>query len=281
MRAGPGAAHLRSRWEVSLLLGPHPSAADMCEWEYARAVSAMRASDRPTALTVRPPRPGPRRAVPRRAAPHRPRRPEHTEARPPPLPRRACRGVRRRASDRPNTPAPPGIQALGRAVQLMQGLTVPHHATDTGAGLPGSHKAEYERLCDDMLRNARRAPAPRPRRPAPAPPRHPPPAASSRRRLPERRLPAPRPRSLGAIASVHPAVGGIYCDACPPTEFAETVPPAPPRRALPRPAAAVRGPGAPPFARPSRAAAVPPTAPPGRNAGVFFARRRRTSRRAS
>ena len=197
MRAGPGAAHLRSRWEVSLLLGPHPSAADMCEWEYARAVSAMRASDRPTALTVRPPRPGPRRAVPRRAAPHRPRRPEHTEARPPPLPRRACRGVRRRASDRPNTPAPPGIQALGRAVQLMQGLTVPHHATDTGAGLPGSHKAEYERLCDDMLRNARRAPAPRPRRPAPAPPRHPPPAASSRRRLPERRLPAPPPPQLG------------------------------------------------------------------------------------
>lgn len=28
--------------------------------------------------------------------------------------------------------------------------------------------------------------------------------------------------SRGEIASIHPAVGGIYCDSCPPAEFAET-----------------------------------------------------------
>ena len=114
---------LRARWEVSMLAGPHPSATDVVDWEYAKAVAARRAGDRTAAYT-----------------------------------------------------------ALGRALHVMQGLTVPHHSTDTPAGIPNSNKALYEDLCEQILRNA----------------------------------------SLGTTAAVHPASGGIYCDACPPSEFAET-----------------------------------------------------------
>ena len=114
---------LRSRWEVSMLAGPHPSATDVVEWEYAKAVSARRAGDRSEAFT-----------------------------------------------------------ALGRAIHVLQGLTVPHHSTDTPAGVPQSMKAAYEELCEQILRNA----------------------------------------TLGLTESIHPVSGGIYCDACPPSEFAET-----------------------------------------------------------
>ena len=67
-----------------MLAGPHPSATDAVEWNYAQAVSAMRAGDKPAAMV-----------------------------------------------------------GLGRAAKLMQGLTVPHLATDTAAGVPsyGRHSA--------------------------------------------------------------------------------------------------------------------------------------------
>jgi hypothetical protein len=114
---------LRARWEISMLAGPHPSAVDVVEWEYAKAVAARRSGDRAAAFT-----------------------------------------------------------ALGRAVHVLQGLTVPHHAADSPAGVPGSMKQQYEELCDGILRNA----------------------------------------SSGDGPAIHPESGGIYCDACPPAEFAET-----------------------------------------------------------
>ena len=114
---------LRARWEISLLQGPHPSAVDVVEWEYAKAVAARRAGDKPAAFT-----------------------------------------------------------ALGRAIHLIQGLTVPHHSADLPEGVPGSMKRQYEELCDGILRNS----------------------------------------SLEGAVSIHPVSGGIYCDTCPPSEFAET-----------------------------------------------------------
>ena len=41
---------IRARWEFSLLMGPGPSATGVTEWEYAQAVSFMRAGRRKDAF---------------------------------------------------------------------------------------------------------------------------------------------------------------------------------------------------------------------------------------
>jgi hypothetical protein len=99
---------MRTRWEVSLMLGPMPSAIDMIDWEYARAVAAMAAGEQARAFTF-----------------------------------------------------------LGRALHIMQDVTVPHHATDKPSGLPGTKHTEYEAMCEILLRNASQV-TPAPPRPAPA-----------------------------------------------------------------------------------------------------------------
>jgi hypothetical protein len=114
---------MRTRWEVSLMMGPMPSALDSLNWEYGRAVTLLRDGQRKAAFT-----------------------------------------------------------ALGRAIHILQDVTVPHHSTDKPAGLPGTKHTEYEALCEAILKNA----------------------------------------TLGLSESVHPAEGGIYCDTCPPQEFVET-----------------------------------------------------------
>jgi phospholipase C len=114
---------MRARWEVSLMMGPMPSALDMVDWQYAMAVSAMRGGDS-TAAYVH----------------------------------------------------------LGRALHIMQDITVPHHATDKPSGLPGSKHTEYEAMVEQLLYNV----------------------------------------SLGVVENFHPSEGGIYCDTCPPSEFVET-----------------------------------------------------------
>ena len=114
---------MRARWEVSLMMGPMPSAIDMVDWQYALAVTAMRAGDSNTAYTH-----------------------------------------------------------LGRAIHIMQDITVPHHATDKPSGLPGSKHTEYEAMVEHLLYNV----------------------------------------SLGEAEDFHPVEGGIYCDPCPPSEFVET-----------------------------------------------------------
>jgi len=113
---------MRARWEVSLMMGPMPSALDMVDWQYANAVAAMRNGD------------------------------------------------------------PAAYAHLGRALHIMQDVTVPHHATDKPSGLPGSKHTEYEAMCEQLLLNV----------------------------------------TQGLAENFHPAEGGIYCDTCPPSEFVET-----------------------------------------------------------
>ena len=114
---------IRARWEVSIMLGPFPSAIDILDWEYALAVEHMREGERKQAYTH-----------------------------------------------------------LGRALHILQDVTVPHHATDKPSGLPGTKHTEYEALCEQILVNA----------------------------------------SQGLIGAVHPEKGGIYCDTCAPEEFVQT-----------------------------------------------------------
>ena len=145
-------------------------------------------------------------------------------------------------------------RAAARALRTSaQGLTVPHHATDVAAGVPGSMKQPYE-----VAAIARRRRPPPPAARAEPCPHSCAPRAAAAASCATRRGPRAQPEgwkrpgwkrptltpasgvwrrrrwrqvlcdailrngSLGEIPSIHPASGGIYCDSCPPREFAET-----------------------------------------------------------
>jgi len=74
------------------------------------------------------------------------------------------------------------LTALGRALHVLQDLTVPHHVTDKPSGVGNYHHQEYEDMVEQLLFNV----------------------------------------TKGTSPDMHPKSGGIYCDTCPPTEFAVT-----------------------------------------------------------